>query len=550
MRAQNDKLRLNMKAMIKAGGDETKILEQQNFEFQQENNLLKDELAVLEQTQMNLVSEIQMARNEVQLARESLIVHVNENSKLKSEILNLQELLRSRNIAYSELTGKTSALQTEISELHRRLSAEVERHESSEAEHLDMYESRMKGKDDKIQQLDSMVSKLSADVRQLKYDLETRISLSMKSEQSKNEEIARLEKLVGDTSKHFAKIQEEAKESFDLANETITHLTNSNVQLHAELEKAKNSTTFSIPIQSPLDIDSSVDLITVYPTRDCGLDGDDSARLVDTHLEEIILDRTDREIATNISSERCPPFTTSQLLNTESESSIRQDMYKIYLEKRLAYAMVLESDRSIGAVRVHSSDVRYETLKSALELASVSLKFSSREEVLLREFINRENYKILEELRLREERVENLELLTKTLSHTQEDTQHELESNRESISSLHKHISDLQSQLHMNKLEIVEVVAKDRAKHKKILELEKDLQTSLLFTSDARVQIERASMDVELLSKEKTEMTCKLQCAERQLLNMEERYNLLLGQASEIEKERNDIVEHFLKLKT
>lgn len=547
MRSQNDKLRLNMKAMMKAGGDETKILEQQNFELQQENNQLKDELAVTNQTHVGLVSEISMVRKEIQLMRDSSKNYVDENSKLASEILGLQQALEEKRSINSELLGKNSAFQTEISELHRRNSSEVQRHESAMEENSTSYEARIKGKDEQIQSLSTKVNNLSDEIVQLKYDLETRISLNMKTEQSKNDEISRVEKIMADATKHNTRLLDESKEALSLAYESILRLNREKDEVSIKLKLLEESSSPQNRLVTAANEDKVVSIVSTVSNDDASLLSRKRSESSDVLADAY--DHEETECLSDVPAEKIPSAAALAVDATmTSDTSARQEMYQNYLDKRLEYALVLESTSGADTMRENTSNARYETLRNAIELSTASLKLVAREDMLLRDYLNQDNIEVASSLAFRDEKIINLEILTKTLCDTQGTVQSEAAEDQVKILALQKSIGELQGQLHECKLELADMSATSKAQKYRIAELENDIETRALFTSDARNQIDKINHQVEFLVKEKEEMSKMLEIAYQDNADIEARYDRLHHQASVIEEERNDLVQHFLNI--
>ena len=86
MKMQLDKLRSNMNAMMKIGGEESKVLEIQNADYLREIDALKDELNIAVSEKNHLIALVDELRNDVHRLHESQKTASNKYSSTFSEV--------------------------------------------------------------------------------------------------------------------------------------------------------------------------------------------------------------------------------------------------------------------------------------------------------------------------------------------------------------------------------------------------------------------------------------------------------------------------------
>ena len=550
MRAQNDKLRNNMKLIMQEGGDETKVLEQQNSELQQENNRLKDEIEITKQTQVKLGNEIQILRSDSQRAQDHVKECIDENLNLNSEVVSLQQQVQEGNEVNSGLLGKTSALEMELVELRRRWSTETKRYEQSISDALSEFESKLKSRDEEIYKLSCRINELSEENTNEKSATDTRNSIHLQEMHAKNEEIAFLEKAMSETTKNNNKLSEQTKKALSMANESIASLGKERDQLTIELELAKKNAslhaTEAIAMQDTSNVitsgekasngsyhtDNNYEDSRKYKKGAKGRESDHLSSL-DVFDEDYIIDDEFRVGDLPKSDTMDPDIFTEKL-------------YEEYLEKRLTYMKEVEYSDSINNMNNATSDIRYIALRDAMNIARASLRFVIREDMSIRDYLVQEGNNKSTNIELHTSKIANLEMLLSSYSEAHTETQKNADEGTEKVLMLQEQVDELRQLLHDSKIEVKEAEASDRAKISKILEISKDIENMELFVIDSKAEVEMARKQAEDSDRNKEEALQKLKNAEKDIEELESRYDRLYRQASVIEKERADIVAHVI----
>ena len=535
MRAQNDKLRNNMKLMMQEGGNEAMILGQQNSELQQQNNRLQDEMEITKQISVKLGNEIQILRSDFQRAQDYLKESQEEILKLSDDVSTLQQQLEESHMENSGLSGKSLALETEITELNRRINAETLRHEQSMAEATSEFESKLRSKESEIQNLSCQINELKEEIINEKNTAETRNLTHIQNIQSKNEEIARLERALNETIKHHGKLDEQNKVALSKANATIAHVTEERDRLSAELDIAQ--------CNSINRIDESK-IVKEIPAPE------NSEKPFGDHKTRSDLHNNQEGENTLYSGNNNKDWTTNDAFaeedkpdDMESNSNfVAEALLEEYFEKKNAHMKEVEYQERIKTSKDATSDARYAGLRDAMDVATASLRFVNREEKSILNYLKGEANKRVQDMELQSNKISSLETLISSYSEAQKKAKTINDEETEKVFMLQAQVDELKAILHESKIEIKQVVASDQAKYDKILELNKDMENLELFVTDSKAEVELAREEVKEVKKEKEALLEKLKTAEKNIETLELRYDRLYKQATVIEKERADIV--------
>jgi hypothetical protein len=538
-RIQLDKLRSNMSLIMKAGGEESKVIEMQNQEFMKENYLLKDELVNVNQANVILIAEVSQVRREMERLREFLRISFEENTKLSVEITNTQRQLHLKDTELSQVGGKLFSVENDCSQLERRFHIEMDRKDKMYASKIEEHNICIQNKDELIERLNAQLSEVQELNLILKNDLETKASVSMKVEQQHLSEIVRLEKNVSQTPKRIAKLQHDHKEYTGKMNESFIIFQREKEELLFQISLLQETISEVTSNAKMVQSDAYNSAFEVKSDEgdieeDENADRDREFNRISSHS---ILATRKQSIA--VASAEIP------YLSTFADESARKALYESYLEKRLSYAMDSQFNASVNSLKSNS----YFSLRSALEIASLSLSFTTREEKYLLGYLFQENRDILNRKSIAEERSRGLEVVNSTLSENHTQIEHEIRAENEKVVNL-KALNDIfRSQLHECKLKITELTASDLFKTNKISMLEKESETSMIYLSNAKHDIEQAYRGKDELIAENLNILGNLSTAHSEIKELEKRFDRLHQQASIIEKERNELVRHFLELK-
>ncbi|RYH29671.1 hypothetical protein EON65_07680 [archaeon] len=209
MRIQMDRLRNNMHEMLMQGGEEAKVLQNQNIDLSREIDAVKDELAEVMTMKEHIDNELSRIRSELSMNTNQLKQREEEITILKDENGNLALKLREMRLEMTKLTSNLSFSEASNQQLQNQLQVEIKTKEDTldvKEKEIDAWKEKMK---QKMNDLQVEMDIKDAEIGSLNEQLVAKQAHAVKIEQSLNADSNRLEKKIANQVKRIDELTKE-----------------------------------------------------------------------------------------------------------------------------------------------------------------------------------------------------------------------------------------------------------------------------------------------------------------------------------------------------
>ena len=470
--------------------------------------------------------------------------------------MGLREQLQVKDSELARCQGKIAALDVQFLEIQRLNRVDIAKQDEIYTEQLQKVTEMNYQKDRDLNNIQEQFEKLSEEHSLLKSVLENKVNIFNKSEEHWNAELERFEKLSNLSTVRLSKLQSEYKASLAKSSETISSLHKEKTEFlvklefsEVEIEKLKSQLS---AIQGYEDTSRNRSTRTSVYVPTSSSDPEDATYGADFVRRLSVTDSSRQPSISNVIAESIQPLFrgSSVLLNHEMSEEYKKRAYEDYLGIRKTYAISIEFSRSLQGLQQCTDDSKYENLASAITELSRVVESTVKKNNDLKKCLEGFSGELIETQRESSARVLGLEVVNSALCAVHNENRRAFDEESESLTVLESVVDILKRQLHDIQSQLYSVLASDEYKTNVIRSLENDAVIHATYIKNLTIDLEKLLHDRTALENDNDALHEKLTIALEDIADLESSFDRLYLQASAVQKERNDIVDKFLSLRS